>query len=183
MIAFRQGPRLARLLALLLGVVLVLALTAKSESPYPDLPLKDLSGQPQSLSAYKGKILIVNFWATWCGPCREELPMLNQLAEHYSTGGVAFVAISIDDATTQSKIPKFLEKKNITLPVWTGATSDNLLQLGLGKFVPDTLILDQDGAVICRIWGEAERKDITSRVDWLLNGRAGNEPQPLVKHL
>jgi thiol-disulfide isomerase/thioredoxin len=176
-----QGPRFARLLAQLLGVVLALALTARSDS-YPELSVKDLSGQPQSLSAYKGKILVVNFWATWCGPCREELPMLNQLAGQYSPGDVAFVAISLDDATTRSQIPKFLEKKKITLPVWTGATPDTLKQLDLGKIVPATIILDRDGTSVGRIMGEAQRKDITSRVDWLLNGRTGEAPQPVVKH-
>ncbi|MGO9639808.1 MAG: TlpA family protein disulfide reductase [Candidatus Acidiferrales bacterium] len=176
-----QEPRVVRLLTQFLGVILVLALTARSES-YPELSVKDLSGQAQSLSAYKGKILVVNFWATWCGPCREELPMLSQLAGQYSAGDVFFVAISLDDATTQGKIPGFLEKKKITLPVWTGATPDTLKQLDLGKIVPATIILDRDGTAVGRIMGEAQRKDITSRVDWLLNGRVGEAPQAVVKH-
>ncbi|MGB6431539.1 MAG: TlpA disulfide reductase family protein [Candidatus Acidiferrales bacterium] len=159
-----------------------MALTARSET-YPELPVKDLAGRAQSLSEHKGKIVVVNFWATWCGPCREELPMLNQLAGQYPAADVFFVAISLDDETTQNKIPGFLEKKKITLAVWTGATTDTLKQLELGKFVPDTIIVDRDGTIVGRILGEAQRKDITTRVDWLLNGRMGAAPNPVVKHL
>ena len=177
---YRRG--VARVMAPLLGILVLLTLAARSES-YPELSVKDLSGQAQSLSAHQGKIIVVNFWATWCGPCREELPMLNQLAGQYSAGDVFFVAISLDDDSTRAKIPNFLEKKKITLPVWTGATPDTLKQLDLGKFVPATIILDRDGAVIGRIMGEAQRKDITTRVDWLLNGRAGDPPPAVVKHL
>jgi thiol-disulfide isomerase/thioredoxin len=182
MTVVRQHRRIAPVFVQLLGVMVVMALAARSET-YPELSVKDLSGQAQSLADHRGKVMVVNFWATWCGPCREELPMLNQLAGQYSAGDVFFVAISIDDQSTRTKIPNFLEKKKITLPVWTGATTDTLAQLDLGKFVPDTIILDRDGTIVGRIMGEAQRKDITTRVDWLLNGRTGEAPAAVVKHL
>ena len=182
MTAAHNRRRIARAGAQFLGIILLMALTARSES-VPEFAAKDLSGQVQALSAHRGKIMVVNFWATWCGPCREELPMLNQLAGQYSAGDVFFVAISLDDETTRTKIPPFLDKKKITLPVWIGADTGTLKQLDLGKFVPDTMILDRDGAIVSRIMGEAQRKDITTRVDWLLGGRTGEAPAALVKHL
>jgi len=96
MTVVRQHRRIAPVFVQLLGVMVVMALAARSET-YPELSVKDLSGQAQSLADHRGKVMVVNFWATWCGPCREELPMLNQLAGQYSAGDVFFVAISIDD--------------------------------------------------------------------------------------
>ena len=94
----------------------------------PKLSLIDQTGQSQQLSDYQGRIIVVlNFWATWCGPCRDELPILSKLADKYSDKGVVFIAASIDDSDTQPKIPEFLRRKKITnLPIWVGATSDTL---------------------------------------------------------
>ena len=157
--------------------------TVAHGSPFPELMLKDQSGRGQTLSAYRGKVVVLNFWATWCGPCREELPSLDELAREYASRDVVFVAASLDDAETQPKIAAFLEKKKIaSIPIWIGASPATLKQFQLGKMVPATIILDQNGEPIARIMGEASRKDITSRLDWLLNGRTGKQPKPLLKN-
>jgi len=161
-----------------------LAVLAAQAAPFPELTLKDRSGNEQSLSAFQGKIVVLNFWATWCGPCRDELPMLDKLSTHYDSKDVVFVAVSIDDKTTQNKIATFLEKKKIeNLPIYTGATAETLKQFDLGIAVPATIILDRDGEVIGRVLGEAEKRDITSRVDWALNGKHGKKPKPVQKNL
>ncbi len=162
-------------------MVVTWAACARAAAPAPDLTLPDKSGQEQSLSEYRGKIVVLNFWATWCPPCREELPMLNKLAKEYDGKNVVFIAASIDDAQTRNKIPGFLEKKKISLPIWTGATPDTLKEFDLGGIVPATIILDQNGNPIGRIMGEARRKDITSRLDWILGGRAGEQPKTVLK--
>ena len=148
----------------------------------PDFTLTNLDGKTHSLAEYRGKIVVLNFWATWCLPCREEMPMLSKLALKYDQKDVQFLAASIDDAQTQSKIPHFLEKKKITLPVFTGATPESLKQFNLGEIVPATLILDRDGAPAFRIEGEASKKDISSRVDWLLSDRSGRQPKIIIKN-
>jgi thiol-disulfide isomerase/thioredoxin len=169
-----------------LTTLLVFALcleTAAIRSPFPELSLKDQSGTTQTLSAYRGKIVVLNFWATWCGPCREELPRLNALAREYAPKNVVFVAASLDDAETQPMIAGFLEKKKIAaLPIWMGASPATLKQFQLGEMVPATIIFDPNGEPIARIMGEASRKDITSRLDWLLNGRIGKPPKSLLKN-
>jgi thiol-disulfide isomerase/thioredoxin len=150
--------------------------------PAPDFTLTDGS-RSVHLADYRGKIVVLNFWATWCGPCREELPRLDELAREYASKDVVFVAASIDDSETQSKIASFLDKKKIsTIPVWIGASPATLKLFQLGEMVPATIILDQNGDTIVRIMGEASRKDITSRLDWLLNGRTGKPPKPLLKN-
>jgi thiol-disulfide isomerase/thioredoxin len=148
----------------------------------PDLTLTNLDGTAHSLAEYRGKIVVLNFWATWCLPCREEMPMLSRLAAKYNEKEVAFLAASIDDAQTQPKIAHFLLKKKITLAVFTGATADTLKQLQLGEIVPATLILDRDGTPAFWIEGEASKKDISSRLDWLLSQRTSKQPKTLIKN-
>jgi thiol-disulfide isomerase/thioredoxin len=174
----RQITEFTALLILAIGTG-----TATFGAPLPDLSLKDRAGTVQNLSAYRGKIVVLNFWATWCGPCREELPRLDELAREYAAKNVVFVAASIDEADTQPKIASFLGKKNVTsLPIWMGASPAMLKQFQLGEVVPATIILDQNGEPIARILGEASRKDIASRLDWLLNGRTGKQPKTIVKN-
>jgi thiol-disulfide isomerase/thioredoxin len=172
-----------RSISFFIGAVVVLtgAAFAFAAAPGPNLSLVDDSGHPQSLSDYRGKIVVLNFWATWCPPCREELPMLNKLSKDYAAKNVIFIAAAIDDAQTKDKIPSFLKKKKITLPVWVGASPDTLKQFDLGGIVPATIILDQNGETIARIMGEARQKDITSRLDWLLDGREGKQPKSVLK--
>jgi thiol-disulfide isomerase/thioredoxin len=150
--------------------------------PPPPLSFNDLSGKPHTLADSRGKIVVLNFWATWCLPCREEMPMLSKLAAQYRDKDVSFLAVSLDDAQSQPKIPRFLEKKKITLPIFTGATPATLHDFQLGEIVPATIILDRDGSAIFRIMGEASKKDISARVDWLLSARTSKSPKPLLNN-
>jgi thiol-disulfide isomerase/thioredoxin len=151
-------------------------------TPAPDFTLTNLEGKAHSLAEYRGRIVVLNFWATWCLPCREEMPMLSKLSPKYDGKNVAFLAASIDDAQSQPKIARFLEKKKITLAVFTGASPETLKQFNLGEIVPATLILDRDGTPTFRIEGEASKKDISSRLDWLLSERLGKQPKILIKN-
>jgi hypothetical protein len=67
--------------------------------------------------------------------------------------------------------------------VWTGADTDTLSRLGLGIELPATIVLDENGEVICRLLGEARETDLRTALDWLLNGRSGPVPEAIVKHL
>ncbi len=150
--------------------------------PPPELSFNDLSGKPHSLSNYRGNIVVLNFWATWCLPCRDEMPMLSKLSKDSAPQDIVFLAVSLDDAKSQSKIPQFLEKKKITLSVFTGATPATLHDFQLGEIVPATIILDRNGSPVFRIMGQASKKDISSRVDWLLSDRSAKSPKPLLKN-
>jgi len=99
----------------ILFCALLLAATAApaQDSPPADiaqLSLKDLSGHPQSLDAHRGQIIVLNFWATWCVPCREEMPMLVKLQKDYAARGVTVIGPSADDEGTQKNIAPFLRK-------------------------------------------------------------------------
>ena len=150
--------------------------------PPPELSFNDLSGKAHSLSNYRGKIIVLNFWATWCLPCRDEMPMLSTLSKDFALQDVVFLAVSLDDAKSQCKIPRFLEKKKIPFSVFTGATPATLHDFQLGEIVPATIILDRTGSPLFRIMGQASKKDISSRLDWLLSDRSAKSPKPLLKN-
>lgn len=167
---------------LLLGCALLAGACASGfAKTAPNLDAKDLAGHTQKLSALRGQIVVLSFWATWCGPCREELPRLSKLSEAYAGKNVRFVAVSVDERKDFPKIEPFLQKQSIHLEVWTGADVDTVGRFGLGEIVPGTVILDQRGNIITRIMGEAQDADIQTRLDWLLNGRQGAAPEEKLK--
>jgi thiol-disulfide isomerase/thioredoxin len=171
----RQIPSLLLCLALLSGSAFA--------KRVPDPTFKTLDGQSHKLSTLRGQIVVVNFWATWCGPCQEELPRLSQIAASYSGKPVSFVFISIDEPKNRSKIPSALTKLHLDFTSWIGADTDTLDSFGLGNIVPGTLILDETGAPVARIMGEAREDDVRKPVDWLLKGKKGDPPQALTKRL
>ena len=101
----------------------------------------------------------MNFWATWCGPCNDEMPIIVDIEKEYRSRGVVFVAASLDDAKTKSKIPTFVSKYQVGFPVWYGATGDDLEKLGMGEAVPDTAFIDQEGRIVARVGVESGFRD------------------------
>jgi len=149
----------------------------------PDPSFKTLDGQSHKLSALRGQIVVVNFWATWCGPCQEELPRLSEIAASYSGKPVNFVFISIDEPKDRKKIPAALAKLHVDFGSWVGADTDTLDSFGLGNIVPGTIVLDESGSPVARVMGEAREDDVRKAVDWLLGGKKGDAPQALTKRL
>lgn len=149
----------------------------------PDSSFKTLDGQTRKLSALRGRAVVVNFWATWCAPCREELPRLSQIASGYADKPVSFVFISIDDKKAQAKIPAALASLHFAPETWVGADTDTLDRFGLGDIVPGTVVLDDKGEIVARIMGEAKEEDVRRPVDWLLGGKQGTPPPALTKRL
>lgn len=146
--------------------------------PPAELVLRDRAGVEQRLSGYRGKIVILNFWATWCVPCREEMPMLVRIAKEYESRGVVVIGPSADAAETQGKIEPFLHEAGITFPVWVGATTAHMEQLGLGTALPATAVIDHDGRIVGRILGPLEEKDLRARIEWLLADPQKRGPAP-----
>lgn len=97
--------RIAALALVAAIAVPVSATPAGAENSRPHLDLIDLDGTRQTLDAFDGKIVVLNFWATWCFPCREEMPLLEKLSREYMQRGVEFIAASTDDESTIELIP------------------------------------------------------------------------------
>jgi len=170
--------RLIRAAALVLCCSLAAPLIAKRA---PDPVYKTLDGHTEKLSGLRGRVVVVNFWATWCAPCQEELPRLAKLASDYSGKPVSFVLVSIDEPKDRAKIPATLARLHVAQESWVGGNTDVMDQFGLGDIVPGTAILDAQGNIVARIMGEAHEEDVRGAVDWLLGGKAGPAPAALTK--
>jgi len=168
----------------LLGLVLLAsALAPAADAPQADLTLKDAGGQKVRLRDLRGKVVVLNFWATWCGPCNAEMPMLVEMEKQYAGRGVVFIGASLDDAKSKGKIPAFLSEHKIGFSVWYSATAEDMDQLKMGDAVPATAFLDAEGHIVARIMGQARPEEVTERLDWLTGGKAGPAPPAVVKHL
>ena len=168
----------------LAGVVLLAsALGLCADAPTTDLALKDAGGRKVRLRDLRGKVVLLNFWATWCGPCNAEMPALVDLEKQYADRGVAFIGASLDDEKSTPKIPAFVSRYKIDFPIWYGATLDDLDRLKMGNAVPATAFLDAEGHLVARILGQARPEEVRERLDWLTGDRSGPAPLALVKHL
>jgi thiol-disulfide isomerase/thioredoxin len=144
------------------------------------LNLHDLSGKKVQLRDYRGKSVVLNFWATWCVPCREEMPMMVEAAKTWTARGITFIAISLDDEKTKKDIPAFVAKYGVTFPVWVGATADTLDKLHMGEGVPDTAFIDSTGVIRFRVLGEIGREELEERLAALTGS---GHPAELVNHM
>lgn len=161
--------------------VIICCLPAGAEGP-ADLSLPDLSGRTQRLRDHLGKVVVVNFWATWCSPCKHEMPMLVELQRRYP-GRVAVIGISIDDHSTRAKIPEFLKKQKVNFSIWVNGDTADMQKLGLGEAVPATAFLDEKGNIVGRVLGQLKKQDVFPRAAWMLGERSGSPPEPLVNRL
>ena len=126
-----------------------------------ELKLKDLAGAEQSLSSFKGRIVILNFWATYCIPCREEMPDLAAIQNEYAAFGVQVIGASTDEAADRAKVLQFIRETKVNFPIWIGATSSDMLSFGLGTALPGSVVIRKNGhiaKVISRIVNQAELK-------------------------
>ena len=148
-----------------------------------NLPFKDINGNKAKVTDLRGKIVVLNFWATWCIPCRAEMPLLVQADKEYAPRGVTFVGASLDDRQTRPKIPEFVNEFKIGFPIWVGASTMDLDDLKLGQALPATAFLDREGRIVARVLGQITKEELYERLTWLTGDRKGPAPDPLVRHV
>lgn len=127
--------------------------------------LTDPVGKPGGLSQYKGKVLVVNFWASWCGPCVHEMPTLAELSRRYGPRGVQFVGIGVD---SQHNVASFLGKVHVDYPIFVSGFGGADLARALGNAaggLPFTVVLDANGVVRLTKLGEITATELGRTLD------------------
>lgn len=149
-----------------------------------DLTLKDLSGVDQSLQSLKGRVVVLNFWATYCIPCRTEMPDLAAVQNEFAPMGVQVVGVSTDPVTDRNKVLQFVRETKVNFPIWIGGSSADMLRFGLGTALPGTVIINREGKITKIISGvtnqAALRKEIESLLAVAHNSSPSKERKPEV---
>lgn len=147
------------------------AADASPRVDFPDIELYDLQGNPSKLSDFRGTVVVLNFWATWCGPCRMELPELEKLYNELGGKGLMVLAVSVDEY--RQMVPAFIQRMRLTLPVYfvDPATERSL---GIGT-IPFTLVLDKEGKAVRAYPGYSQEgmRDLKKLASELLSEKRG----------
>jgi peroxiredoxin len=133
--------------ALALALAAVGAVSAAPLAPTtlaPDFTLRTLDGQNLRLGEQRGRVVLVNFWATWCGPCRQEMPHLNKLYEKYKSSGFVLLGVNVDDDSQQAA--GVASKLGVKFPVLPDSDKRVSRQYDLSA-MPSTVLIDRDGKV------------------------------------
>lgn len=112
----------------------------------PDFALRDLNGHVRSLRDYRGRVLILNFWATWCRPCKMEIPDFIALQESYRSKGVRFVGVSVDEPGQEAMLRSFVRGQGINYDVLLADENITALYGGI-QSIPTTFVIGADGAI------------------------------------
>ena len=121
--------------------------------PAPKLELDDLNGKPWSLAAQRGQVVVMNFWATWCEPCRAEMPSLELMAQRLENDGVTVVAINYQEPLPA--IRRFLEAQPVTLPILLDRNGD-AASAWTPRVFPSTVLIDRSGQPRLTVLGELD---------------------------
>jgi cytochrome c biogenesis protein CcmG/thiol:disulfide interchange protein DsbE len=140
--------------------------------PAPAFTLEDLSGKKVSLASYKGKAVLINFWATWCGPCKIETPWLIDLRNHYATEGFEILGISADDidrgdpqklSDEKKEIARFVQQMHMPYPVLIDGDSISTPYGGLDA-LPASFFVDRNGTVVAAQLGLTSKDEIEANI-------------------
>lgn len=130
---------------LLLGLSLTApAFSVDVEQSAPDFTLEALEGPNQRLQEYRGQVVLINFWASWCGPCRQEMPVLDQLHKRYEEAGFAVLGVNVEGSRAPAE--KIAKEANVSFPVLIDAKQKISKEYDL-EAMPSTVVVDRDGKI------------------------------------
>jgi cytochrome c biogenesis protein CcmG/thiol:disulfide interchange protein DsbE len=127
-----------------------------------DFTLKDIHGKDVTLSAYKGKVILLDFWATWCAPCKIEIPGFVELYNKYKSRGLAILGVSMDDSI--SAVKPFADKLKMNYPVLIGAGRSDIEQAFALTGLPTSFIINRDGKICAQHTGFAPKEQFEREI-------------------
>ncbi|MGA9508773.1 MAG: TlpA disulfide reductase family protein [Candidatus Sulfotelmatobacter sp.] len=159
--ARRNGPSFAPRLAL--------------ASPAPDFTLQSLDGKTMRLSDFRGKAVLLNFWATWCGPCKIEMPWFVELQNQYAAQGFQIVGVAMDDASKED-ISKFAKDMGVNYPILIGKESVGD-EYGGVPALPESFLIGRDGKIVDKILGLRGKAEIEDAIKKAINTQPASSSQ------
>lgn len=136
------------------------------QSPAPAFKLKDIKGRTVRSGDYKGKVMLLNFWATWCAPCRAEMPDLVKLQKEYETQGLQIVGVAVPHYT-RATVRQLARQLMLNYPILYG-TRELISKYSAGEVLPTTIVIDKAGMIRARIPGILEPDEFEQIVKPLL---------------
>ncbi len=130
--------------------------------PAPDFSLESLDGKTVRLSDFRGKAVLLNFWATWCQPCKIEMPWFEEMQKQYGPNGFQVLGVAMDDASKED-IAKFAKEMGVNYPILIGKEAVGDAYGGV-QFLPSSFFIDRDGKVVDRIFGLRSRSEIEDQI-------------------
>jgi len=144
----------------------------KGELSAPVFSLPDMNGRKVDLGSFKGQVIVLEFWATWCAPCREEIPVVNQIYKAYREKGLVVIGISLDRKPPQ-EVKKFLDEihveyLNVMGDEETLEKYSQMANLGPIRGIPATFIIDRQGRICQRYMGLTEKRILEEAIQKVL---------------
>jgi thiol-disulfide isomerase/thioredoxin len=138
-----------------------------TSTPAPDFSLESLDGKTMKLSDFRGKAVLLNFWATWCGPCKIEMPWFVEFQSQYAAQGLQIVGVAMDDASKED-IAKFAKDMNVNYPILIGKESVGD-EYGGVPALPESFVIGRDGKIVDKIIGLRGKAEIEDSIKKALN--------------
>jgi len=176
-VALVAAPYLSRRLGLVADISKPDKMKGK---PAPDFALESLDGKVIRLSDFRGKAVLLNFWATWCVPCKTEMPWFEQFQKQYGPQGLQVLGIDTQDSSSRPEISAFAQRVGVTYPIAV-ATEPVAEAYGGMQFLPFTLYIDREGRVVDRKFGLKSREEIENEIKLALGNAHVAESESLPK--
>jgi cytochrome c biogenesis protein CcmG/thiol:disulfide interchange protein DsbE len=150
--------------------MILMSSSARAE-PAPDFQLRSINNESVKLSDYKGQVVLLDFWATWCGPCKVAMPHIQKLYDEHKERGFVVLSISIDEARTASKVKPYIKSRGYSFTVLLDKETEVVALYNPQKILPYALLIDRNGEIAWRHSGyvAGDEEELEKQVKALLD--------------